>query len=465
MKVLTIILLFFLEVLLPLAIAFGFVAHLRFLEKYTSKKNNTLKEIRKKDLPLFYSTDAVKTETLRKFLHIKPLKETVISRIAVKDLTLAAKYLERAVKKAPQNTKLLLLDAEIADLRHEQRRFHHIIEHVYLPRFMCLPLKAKFWHLKAKNELFQTDMMSASEHASKALKAYQKLNFEYEEAETYLTMAQIYRISGVFDVAFTMLKEAEKIYKKLNLYAKIAEVKAYFGLSEIGRENYKVATEYLENAEKICQKHKLFGTLADIENWLGLVAFLTNKYKRAEQYFTTALENAAHIPTKTFATEMLARIYLKNKEPEKALKLTDQALQYAKAMQHYPSIFESLYLKAEIFYFDENYPACREILTALIKEKTPPSAIYYPANAYTLLGLVEFQENNLDMACTLFKQALDLEHSKNRLKGAAIDYNNLAELSRRQGLLPEAEIYLKQALHYAEEIEDKELIKYLKSKL
>lgn len=465
MKVLTIVTLFFLEVILPLAIAFAFVARLRFLERYMSLKKEHLKLLRKNDLPLFYSTAATKSEALRKFLHLKPLKETVISRVAIKNLALAAKYAERAVKKDPKNVNLLLLDAEIGHIRHEQRRFHHIMNLLCLPRFIPFSLKAKYWLLSAKNELFQTDMLSASEHASKALKAYQKLGFEYEEAEAYLTIAQIYRISGVFDVAFTMLREAEKIYKKLNLYAKVAEVKAYFGLTEIGRENYKPAAEYLENAEDICQKHKLFATMADIKNWLGLIAFLTKKLKRAEQDFTAALKNAKRTPTKTFATEMLARIYLKNKEPEKALQLTDQALQYAKADQHYPSIFESLYLKAEIFYFNQNYPACREILTALIKEKTPPSAIYYPANAYTLLGLVEFQENNLNLACTLFKQALDLEHSKNRLKGAAIDYNNLAELSRRQGLLPEAETYLKQALSYAEEIEDKELIKYLKSKL
>ena len=465
MKVLTIVTLFFLEVLLPLAIAFAFVARLRFLEKYVSCKKDYLKIIRKKDLPLFYSTAEIKTEVLRKFLHLTPKKETVISRVAIKDLSLAAKYAEHAVKKEPQNIKLLLLDAEIGHIRHEQRRFHHIMEQIRLPRFMSLSLKAKYWLLSAKNELFQTDMLSASAHASKALKAYQKLDYEYEEAEAYLTLAQIYRISGVFDVAFTMLKEAEKIYKRLNLYAKISEVKAYFGLTEIGRENYKPAAEYLQNAEEICQKHKLFGTLADIKNWLGLIAYLTKKHKSAEQYFTDALKLTEHTPTKPFATEMLARIYLQNKDSDNALKLTDKALQYAQAMQHYPSIFESLYLKAEIFYFDKNYPACREILTALIKEKTPPSAIYYPANAYTLLGLVEFQENNLNLACTLFKQALDLEHSKNRLKGAAIDYNNLAELSRRQGLLPEAENYLKQALHYAEEIDDKELIKYLKSKL
>jgi hypothetical protein len=65
----------------------------------------------------------------------------------------------------------------------------------------------------------------------------------------------------------------------------------------------------------------------------------------------------------------------------------------------------------------------------------------------------------------LFKQALDLEHSQDRLKGAIVDYNNLAEIYKLKGDKNEENKYLNLALKYAKDIDDKELITYLEKKL
>ena len=465
MEDLTIVVLFFAEVLLTVAIVGVFIARVYFLEHTHILSDKYLNIIKKKDLPLFYSTSAIRDEAFRKIFHIKPQKETVLCRLAVKNPQLATKILEHIIKKEPQNIHLLLLLAKLNHLLHRQNNFEHIIESIRLPHLLTRNIKAQYWQLTALNDLFQTDMLSASTNISKALKTYQKLKYSYEEAECYLILAQIYRISGVFDVAFTMLKEAKKIFKDLKIQAKIAETEAYFGLTEIGRENYKTAEEYLNSAAKICIKNKLNATLADIKNWQGLTAFLTQKHSIATDLFSQTLELTTNLPSLTFAAEMLARLSLKNKDFNLATKYVEKALSYAKQQKHRPAIFENLYLKAEIHYEQKNYAESRRILTEMIKEKNPPSAIYYPANAYTLLGLVEFMENNLSTAQTLFKQALDLEHAQNRLKGAAFDYNNLAELSKRSGNLPEAEKYLKQALKYAQEIDDKELSEYLQKKL
>ena len=96
---------------------------------------------------------------------------------------------------------------------------------------------------------------------------------------------------------------------------------------------------------------------------------------------------------------------------------------------------------------------------------TPPFTTINPAKAYTSLGLTNLRQNRLSSAHTLFKQAIDLENSKNRIKGAAIDYNNLAEIALREGNTEEASAYLRQALSYAEMLEDEELKNYLKAKL
>ena len=129
-------------------------------------------------------------------------------------------------------------------------------------------------------------MYSASAHCSQALRLYQKNGFSWEEAECYMALAQIYRISGVFDVAFTMLREAKKIWQELGIPAKQAEAEAYFGLAEIGRENYAAAEEYLAAAARICAEHSLIQTGADVKNWQGLTAYLRHEDDRAAEVFS-----------------------------------------------------------------------------------------------------------------------------------------------------------------------------------
>lgn len=457
--------LLFASFVFSLLILGGFILHFRLLNHDRILANKYLKTLKKHDLPFFYSTHAVIAESRNKFFGLPHKQEIILCRTATKSLSLSAPLIRRAIQKSPQNFALLLLDTEVSLLLNKQADFLHLVEQLNLPSFCPAHLKAKYLLLTAKAELYQTDMLSASSHASRALKIYQRLGYTYEEADCYQTLAQMYRISGVFDVAFTMLKEAKKLYKEIKLTAKIAETEAYFGLTEIGRENYKPANEYLRSAEKICLKYHLYQTLADICNWQGLAALLTEDLPTALQKLTAAFNNSKTLATQSFAAEMRSRLYLKQKHYTKALKEADTALNLYRKQRHKPGIFEALYLKAEIYYIQKNYPACRTILTALIKEKTPPSAIYYPANAYTLLGALELKEHNSSQARTLFKQAADLEHAQNRLKGAALDYNNLAELERQEGSETLAKTYLEQAIRYAEEIEDEELKSYLQAKL
>ncbi|MBQ2884921.1 MAG: hypothetical protein IJE43_14280, partial [Alphaproteobacteria bacterium] len=171
------------------------------------------------------------------------------------------------------------------------------------------------------------------------------------------------------------------------------------------------------------------------------------------------------IQAQGFAQEMLARINLKNNKLKQALTNVNKAIRSYQQTKHHVGIFENLYLKAEILYQKEDFKQSKDILTALIKQKMPHSTTYYPANAYTLLGLINLAENNINLATTLFKQALDLEHSQDRLKGAIVDYNNLAEISKIKGDKDEENKYLNLALNYAKEIDDKELIQYLEKKL
>ncbi|MBO5440950.1 MAG: hypothetical protein J6A09_00080 [Alphaproteobacteria bacterium] len=442
-------------------LSFALRLRLRAYEKQTTLK--ILQTFRKKELPFFYSSGTIKQECRQTFFHLRPHLTLKLERHAMKNLNQAAKKVRFSLKKSPQNLRLQLLDAELSQLLEQKSDFTHLIENIVLPVFTPRALKAKYNYLKALNELYQTDMSSASYHLSSALKSYKKLNYLYEEAECYAALGHIYRITGVFDVADTMYREAQKIYTTLNLTAKIAETEAYLGIIEISRENYNQAQKYLKTAANIAQTNNLTKTLADINNRQGLAAFLNQDHKTAEKFYNNALKNGTP-QAQAFAAEMLSKIMLKTNRPDKALKYADIALNLNQTLNHRAGIFETLYLKAEIFYLKENYNQAKKILTSLIQEKTPPSTLYYPANAYTMLGLIELKQNNLNKAKTLIKQALDLEHAKNRLKGAAIDYGNLAQIALLEKDEATAKTYLEQALAYAKTIDDQELITTLSLK-
>lgn len=551
MQDLTLTDIFFIPLLLGGLAVLCFAARIRLLHRCRVAADASLHPLRQKDLPLFYSSYYLKQSCVRRFFRLPQTLEAGLAALAAETPATALPEVQKALRAAPRNWRLQMLCAELCRILNRRAEFQHIVEQIRLPSpasvlfrvplsapaFLRFPLpvpsalKADFLLLTALGELYQTDMYSASAHCSQALRLYQKNGFAWEEAECYMALAQIYRISGIFDVAFTMLREAKKIWQELGIPAKQAETEAYFGLAEIGRENYAAAEEYLAAAARICAEHSLIQTGADVKNWQGLTAYLRHEDDRAAEVFSavacskatlsatvstpshpkpntdttttpptsdtnfphpasditisdiaaaaapdtttpaTATAQALSKPlavsaeARAFAVEMLARISLRRKQYSEALCRADEALALHQKSSHRPGIFENLYLKAEILYASDDYEQSAGILTALIKEKAPAFTTFYPANAYTLLGLINLRQDRLNTARTLFKQAIDLENSQNRIKGAAIDYNNLAELALREGSGEEARTYLQQALSYAEMLEDEELKNYLKAKL
>lgn len=551
MQDLTLTDIFFIPLLLGGLAVLCFAARIRLLHRCRVAADASLHPLRQKDLPLFYSSYYLKQSCVRRFFRLPQTLEAGLAALAAETPAAALPEVQKALRAAPRNWRLQMLCAELCRILNRRAEFQHIVEQIRLPSpasvlfrvplsapaFLRFPLpvpsalKADFLLLTALGELYQTDMYSASAHCSQALRLYQKNGFAWEEAECYMALAQIYRISSIFDVAFTMLREAKKIWQELGIPAKQAETEAYFGLAEIGRENYAAAEEYLAAAARICAEHSLIQTGADVKNWQGLTAYLRHEDDRAAEVFSavacskatlsatvstpshpkpntdttttpptsdtnfphpasditisdiavavapdtaapaTATAQALSKPhavsaeARAFAIEMLARISLRRKQYSEALCRADEALALHQKSRHRPGIFENLYLKAEILYASDDYEQSAGILTALIKEKAPAFTTFYPANAYTLLGLINLRQDRLNTARTLFKQAIDLENSQNRIKGAAIDYNNLAELALREGSGEEARTYLQQALSYAEMLEDEELKNYLKAKL
>ena len=411
-----------------------------------------------KDIPFFFSTYYEKKNPL--FLSSS---EKEILPILYKNLKKAHQKLKKISKNDSYKLQLLKIDTDILLNNIPYLDTPNIKIPFYAPR----ALKAKFLYQKALFEIYQTDLLNASNHLSKALKIFKRKKYYFECGECFLAFAKVYKICGNLDISRAMLYEAENIFLNyIKVKPKLAEIKAYHGLNELMYENYENAIKYFECASKICQKNNYNITYSNILNWKALALFKLNQLDTSKSLLNTALEIPKISPyTKAFSYDLLARIYKSKNKLKSALKYIELGLSIAKKLKNEQDLFELNYLKAEVLFLKKDNTNSKAILTQLIEKKSSPKAPYFKANAYTLLGIISLNENNLKRAQNLFKLALDLENSKSRELGLAIDYNNIAEVFIRQKDITSANKYLNLALENAIATDNKPLIEFLKNKL
>ncbi len=387
--------------------------------------NKTIEKIKLKDIQNCYYTYFMKKKIFRKFFYLPYNIEIILTDYALKNQSMAKLIIKKYIKKHPNKYSLQLLYAQICYLNNDIIIFEQIINNIKIPFLAPYSIKLYYKHLLSQSYLYNTDMKEATFCFNNLLKAYKKLGYYYEEGLCYLSLAQIYKIIGMFDVSFNMLNQANMIFSKINLPIEIAKINANKGLIELVRNNYKQTFEYLSSAENICIQNNLLQTLCDIKNWQGLTYFAENKLTYALKCLKQNLKSkfATNI-NKAFAADLISRIYYQKDDNKNCLKYIEESMKYNFIVKDNAGIFENKYLKAKIYYNLKEYENSKKILIGLIKKKKSNS-IYYPANAYTLLGLIHLKQKDLAQAKTLFKQAVDLENSTNRLKGAILDYNNL----------------------------------------
>lgn len=100
-----------------------------------------------------------------------------------------------------------------------------------------------------------------------------------------------------------------------------------------------------------------------------------------------------------------------------------------------------------------------------MKESRRHSLNFHIANAYSLLGLIYMQKQDLSRAKALLQQSLHLEQNHNRCTGLAADYTNLALIENLSGDKDAAGQNLQIALEYAQKTGDEELLELIKNKL
>ncbi len=320
---------------------------------------------------------------------------------------------------------------------------------------------------EAKENLAEGDLLSASEKSSLAAKIFNKLNYIYEEAESYLLMGTIYRVSAVFDVADFMLRTSAKLFHYLGAINKEAEAIGTFGMLMTTQKRFEEALSYFEKAEKLYRECNQISGCAEIINQQALCLLLANNIALAQKKACQALKKHSQINNlqgQAFSLEIYAYIY-RIKENWKIVfkKAHEAALLYQKI--NFPAYLEMCLLQAEALFAIKKYPEAEKLLRQIIEDDKKQRSCFQVANSYNLLGLIYLLQKDLKRARTLFSQSLNMEIRNDRTLGALIDYANMANIEAQSGNLSLAQKYLTLAIEQARELEEEELIKILEKKL
>ena len=327
------------------------------------------------------------------------------------------------------------------------------------------PLLAYYDYMAAYTYLQDADMLSASQSAERALKAFQKKGYPIEEAECYLLMAEIYRLSCMNDVAQMMIESALKIFRKLKNDLLVAEATAVKGMLMVYENRLEEAEDNYVEALDLAPTET---TKADILNQYALLHIVRDELVPAKNKINRAL--AVYKQTKNqnglaFGYQLLGQIALQKQQYRQAVKDSLFAAEIYEKLKNYAATAESLYMAASAEAKQAKYkPAEEHLRQILILNRNHPNS-FHSANAYALLGLIYLQTGNYRRAKVLFQQSLHLEQRFERCEGLVADYANLALIEKIGGDENAARNNLQIALEYARQTNDMDLIGLIEKKI
>lgn len=483
-------LLIFLLGILVLPYAFWrLYTRLRYLQKLA--RINVMKQQQKLPDKTFFSSDILNIAVKKLYFCISQKARRALGRLVGGKVQAAAEYF---LQKQPHLSVLLTAhcDAARAYRQMEKRKnfwfqapryavYFPILAHimfaqkVFKTAMMKIqkfykankqrPLDAYFQYISAYVYLQEGDMLSASQNASAALKIFQKYRYSAEEARTYLLLAEIYRLSCVNDVAFSMLQSALKIYRTQKLRCCEAETIALIGRQFLFESRYDEAFEKYQQALKTAPNDNL---KADIYNQSALVCIVQNNLAKADKFIKTALDIALRHKDEfriAFTRQLLGHVAFNRQSYSVARRHFDAAAELYAKQQNKSAYLECLYLSAETYYKQDKYKAAENVLRRILDAGELYGHSFHMANVYSLLGLIYVENGDYERAKALLLQSLNLEHSNNRCEGLSADYTNLAMIDAKCGNLLSARENLQTACEYARKTGNEELVALIENKL
>ena len=404
-----------------------------------------------------------KTKTAEKFLAQKDKALSLLLK-AHHDVKLAYTELKKNKKIWKNNIFYALLFASLAEKFFDYDSVRSSLKKISPKKLYGLN-KALYNQISAVIYIRDADMLSASVNASSALKYFQKHDMPVEEAETYLILGEIYRMSCVNDVAQTMIESAIKIYEKFSLNLFEAQAKAVLGMLLVFGSRIEEAREKFDSA---LENMSLRQTKGEILNQIALLEIADKNFSKSFKAADNALEIHQKIKNKrgiALSMQILAHLYNNKNMPRKALDFANKAGELYLKQKNFSALCECLYLSATVYFKKNKFEKAEDILRRILKISEKYGVNFHHANAYGLLGLIYLKKNELQRAKVLIQQSLHLEQRNNRSFGMVADYANLALIENLSGDKESAEANLKIALEYALKSEDEELINLIKKQV
>ena len=325
-------------------------------------------------------------------------------------------------------------------------------------------LKAQKNILEAQTALYDGDMLTATQKASSALRYFQKKNWIYEEAEAYFVLGTAYKVSGIFDTADFMFRNACRLFEFCGASKKEAEVWGNKGLLMAVQKRFEEASDCYQKAKDLFKLCKEQEEICFVSGQEALLSLICDNSRRAEKQAEAAFKKNRTVAGKAFSSDIISRAAYKTGHLRKAKIYALKAAELYQNEKNYAAFFESRYLLAEI-YMAQKYPEkAEEVLRDIIRFENSHKTCFHIASAYTLLGVSLLQRGALAQAESFFKKALQYELCNDRAEGIAIDYANLALVEKKCGHKETSLKNIETALSYAKKA-DENLYHQLKAAL
>ena len=329
-------------------------------------------------------------------------------------------------------------------------------------------LKACYFCHMAQTAAQNGDLESASAYFYRAISRFRRTQAYYEEAQTYLNLATLYRICFIFDTAESLLRTSKDIFGHIGHETGLAQVHAQLGMLMIGQERFEEALDYFNRSLQFYEAKKHLVESAEIKNQLALLYLLQRKFSLAQGFLRQAKKihkTAGNIIGEAFSTELEANCFWLKENFAQTQKSAERAAQLYEKTDNVSGLLESLYLLAQALFKQEKDNEAEILLRKIIDIGKKDCGCFYLANAYNLLGIIYVKRKDLLRAKGLFRQSLELEQRGFRSKALAADYTNLGIIDLRCGQPETAKKNLEAALELAESTEDEELCAQIKQLL
>ena len=371
----------------------------------------------------------------------------------------AVKKLEKQYKKNQENQHLALWLALLNEVIGDKIRAELFWDKVNVKN-LSQHLRPYYMTHLAKKALENGDLEYASQNLYQAAKKFHQQQSFYEEAETYLLLGTVYRISFISDVAEMLFLSARKLCKNLKWQEGEAKTYANLGMLMVGQERFSEAQNYFAKAEEIYRTTQQHIELAEIYNQQALLFLLMKEHKKAQNLTQKAgkIHQAQNNLTGyAFSQDIAANISWQQNNYTKTIKQASLAAAKYHQCAQISGELDCLYLQAQALYKIGDDSTSEKILRQILEIGKIDCGCFYLANAYNLLGIIYVKRKDLARAKGLFQQSLDLEQRGHRVNALAADYANIGLLEQYCGHSDLARKNLQTALDFAKEVEDEEL--------